>query len=103
MAFFVIAYPAIDEPKLKQIEKFRNRNDELNRDVVKAHFTLVFAVEGLTQNTLVSHVKKQAEKFQRISFVLKDAKVVADAFSDYWHVFLVPGKGYRKIKDVHDS
>jgi hypothetical protein len=74
----------------------------LYRGVVSAHFTLVFPTQALSADALVAHVRTCASEAEPIGFVLRSALVVADHFTDAWHVFLVPDEGNSQLIKLHD-
>jgi hypothetical protein len=102
MPFVVLGYPEIRIEDLRWIEAFRNDHDLLYRDIVRAHFTLVFPTDGLSREDLISHVHECASETRPIEFVLRGALVVADHEIVAWHVFLVPDEGNSLLIKLHD-
>lgn len=102
MSLLVLAYPTISAADLRWIEGIRSRHDELYRDLVRAHFTLVFAVSSVDESLLIKHVQQTVADVPPISLVLRCALVVKDVLSEYTHVFLVPDEGFGDVARLHD-
>lgn len=102
MSLVVLSYPKISPEDLRWIEGIRAEHDEIYYGVVDLHFTLVFPSFGMDPTAFVRHVEGQAEGQGRIPFALRCAVVVDDAFSEYFHTFLVPDEGYRGTVKLHD-
>ncbi|OZG75455.1 hypothetical protein BTA51_03525 [Hahella sp. CCB-MM4] len=102
MSLVVLAYPELSHTDNEWIEEFRLQHDELHADVVSAHFTMVFPVSGIEKSAFIDHVQRNLAGIESISFVLRCATLMKDAFSDYNHVFLVPDEGYSHIVKLHD-
>ncbi len=102
MAVLVLGYPDLEKHDLAWIEGIRAEHDELYRDVVGAHFTLVFPVSNLDAGQFTDHVRQTLEGASTISFVLRCAVIVKDSFNEYTHVFLVPDEGYSDLVKLHD-
>jgi 2'-5' RNA ligase len=101
MAFLAIAYPELTKADFQKIQKFRQKNDLFFR-VVNPHFTLVFPVSDWKEKTFIVEVTKRARNFHPFEFCLRSATLNKDAFSDYFHVFLVPDEGYSQLIKLHD-
>ncbi len=102
MSLLVLSYPTISEKDLNWIQKIRAEYDRLHYKIIPAHFTIVFAVSDIEQESFIGHVKKQAQGVAKIAFVLRSAVVVKDILSEYTYVFLVPDEGQSEIVKLHD-
>lgn len=103
MAFGVCAYPHIKETDYDLIQNFRRKNDELYYHVAEPHFSFVFPVEGVDKDRFVSEIVKKSEEVKKIDFEIKCATVNKDAVLDYYHLLLVPDKGYSSVVKLHDK
>jgi hypothetical protein len=102
MPLLVLSYPDLTHADYTWIQNIRAKHDQLYYDVVEPHFTFVFPVSSLDQDTFVAHVKKQAQGFAICPFVLRRAVIAKDAFKAYTHIFLLPDEGYRTMVKMHD-
>ncbi len=102
MAYLVIAYPQLSIEDLKQIQDYRSQNDALYYNVIAPHFTLVFPVFDVSENDFIDEVRTKAKYFEKTRFTIRCAVINKDAFSDYFHTFLVPDEGFSKIVKWHD-
>ena len=103
MSLLVIAYPQIEENNYAWIQSIRAKHDERYYNLVKPHFTVVFPVFDVDEQTLINHTVSVAKKFKEFYFVLRCAQIVKDSFSDYTDVFLIPEEGYRIFVRIHDE
>lgn len=103
MAYLALAYPELSSEDLESIQGYRQQHDELYYKVVDPHFTLVFPVTDTPKEVFIEEVNERAKGFRKIDFVIRCATINKDAFSEYYHIFLVPDKGYSKIIKLHDS
>ena len=105
MALLVIAYPEITDRDYNCIQEFREHHDELYYHVVEPHFTLVFPLRKKVKwetEAFIAEIRKQIRGVQAFEFCIRCATLNKDAFSDYYHAFLVPDEGYSKIVKLHD-
>ena len=103
MAYLVLAYPDLTSKNFDQIQNCRKDNDELFFKVVEPHFTIVFPVFNISEDEFVREVKDKSECLTKFDFVIRCATINKDAFSDYYHTFLVPDEGYSRIVKLHDK
>lgn len=103
MSLLVLSYPNFAPEDLDWIQEIRAEHDELYLEVVDPHFALVFPVFGMDPAVFSRHAREKAEGSGKIPFVLRCASVVDDAFSEYFHTFLVPDEGYSGIVKLHDK
>ena len=90
MSLLVLSYPEISQEDFNWIQKIRAEHDILHYKIVDPHFTIVFAVDDINRNEFIDHVKEQTQGFKKITFILRNAVVNKDSFSEYTYVFLVP-------------
>ena len=102
MALLVLAFPVLDPKDLESIQSWREKNDELF-DIVEPHFTIVFAVDDEPEEEFIKEIELQTKGVGKIEFEIKRAIVHKDEFRDVYHVFLVPGKGYAEMIELHDK
>ena len=103
MAYLVLAYPELSSKNFDQIQNYRRDNDELLFKVVEPHFTIVFPVFDISMDEFVREVKDKSESLTKFDFVIRCATINKDAFSDYYHAFIVPDEGYSRIVKLHDK
>lgn len=99
---FTVAYPRMAESDARFIDEFRLRHDAARRDLVAAHFTLVFRVQDVEESEYTRHVKDVAASATPIEFTCRSATLGADAGDGTAHVFLVPDEGHSSIVRLHD-
>ncbi|MCB1172544.1 MAG: 2'-5' RNA ligase family protein [Leptospiraceae bacterium] len=102
MAFLALAYPEISKSDFDLIQSYRSENDALYFSVVEPHFTIVFPVSDIPQSEFINEIKRQAANLFQFEFTIRCATINKDAFSDYFHSFLVPDEGYSNIVKIHD-
>jgi 2'-5' RNA ligase len=98
----VVSYPIISSSHFAWIQDIRKQYDQLNFKAIDPHFTLVFPVANIEQETFIHHVKQSIENVQSFEFVIRCAIICDDAFRKHTHVFLVPDEGYSRIVKLHD-
>ncbi len=103
MAYLVLAYPELTTENFDKIQLYRKNNDELFFKVVNPHFTIVFPLNGILEEEFIREVKDKSADIAKFDFVIRCATINKDAFSDYYHTFLVPDEGYSKIVKLHDK
>lgn len=103
MSLLALTYPRISQKDYNWIQEFREENDELNYGVMEPHFTLVFPVFNQRPETFIEEIKSRSADHNKIGFALRCAVMDKDAFTPYWHVYLVPDEGYSKIIKLHDN
>jgi len=103
MSLLTLAYPQINKKDDQWIQEFREENDELYHNLMEPHFTLVFPVFNLRPETLIEEIKRRSADHRKIDFTLRCSIMEKDAFTPYWHVYLVPDEGYSQIVKLHDN
>jgi hypothetical protein len=103
MAYLVIAYPRIKNNDYQIIQDFRKQNDDLLYTVVEPHFTIIFPVFDFEKDYFISEASAKSKNIKPIDFEIKCATVNKDPFSDYFHLLLVPDKGFSNIVKLHDN
>ncbi|MEJ2585194.1 MAG: 2'-5' RNA ligase family protein [Robiginitalea sp.] len=102
MALGVLAYPEWNRKDFERIQDFRKAHDELYYQVVQPHFAFVFPMEGIGKEAFLNEAKKQSQGFEPIDFEIRCATINKDAFLPYYHLLLVPEKGYSQVVRLHD-
>lgn len=102
---YTVAYPVISTADAAFIEAFRYEHDPLYRNVIAAHFTMVFGCSCLAEPEYTAHIKRIASDLDPIDFVCRHAMLYADDKDggDTAYVFLVPDEGYSAISLLHDK
>ncbi len=100
---YTVAYPDISTADAAFIKAFRHENDLSYRDVVAAHFTMVFGCGNVAEPEYTAHIKRIAAKFTTIDFSCRYAMLGADDQDETAYVFLVPDEGYSAISLLHDK
>jgi 2'-5' RNA ligase len=103
MAFLVLAYPNIQGSDFDLMQEFRKNNDELFYSVVEPHFTIVFPTFDLSKEEFCKTIFDTTLEVDKIDFTIRCATINKDAFSQYYHSFLVPDEGFSKIIKLHDK
>jgi hypothetical protein len=83
----VVSYPIISHDCFDWIQGLRKQYDELNFKAIAPHFTLVFPVSNIKQETFVQHVKQSVESVKSFEFAIRCATICNDAFRRYTHLF----------------
>ena len=97
-----ISYPEISAESAARIDAFRRNHDAKRREVVEAHFTMIFGCAAIDLNEYTDHVASVAESSRSITFSCKYAMLGADDEDDTAYVFLVPDQGYAQVSLLHD-
>jgi hypothetical protein len=103
MAFAVCSYPKLNARDYKLIQDFRKENDELYYQVAEPHFGFVFPISQIQREHFIREVHEKSNGIKKIEFEIRCATINKDAFIDYFHLLLVPDKGYSDIIKVHDK
>lgn len=103
MAYGVCAYPKLINEDYKIIQKFRKKNDELYYTVAEPHFAFVLPIADIDKKQFIDEVFNKLEDIKSFDFEIKCATVNKDVFLDYFHLLLVPDKGYSDIVKLHDK
>jgi hypothetical protein len=102
VALGILAYPEWNPEDYTRIQDFRKDFDELYYKVVEPHFAFVFPLEGIGQEAFLAEAEKQSQGFGPIEFELRCATINKDAILPYYHLLLVPEKGYSSVVRLHD-
>lgn len=103
MSYLLISYPDLDERDFASIQSFRKDHDALYYSIVKPHFTFVFPVFDIPEETFIKEIKEKAKNTSCIPFVIRCATINKDAFSEMYHAFLVPDEGNSSLIRLHDK
>lgn len=103
MANGVCAYPRLKKSDYKIIQDFRKENDELYYLIAEPHIAFVFPIDKIEKDQFISEIFDKSKGVKQIDFEIKCVTVNKDAFLDYYHLLLVPDKGYSKIVKLHDK
>jgi 2'-5' RNA ligase len=99
---YTVCYPEVQSEALSFMEQFRQEHDLPYRDVVAAHFTMVFGCKTVELPDYTNHIAAVARQSEPIRFSCRYAMLGADDFDDTAYVFLVPDEGYSGISLLHD-
>jgi 2'-5' RNA ligase len=99
---YTVCYPDVSRQASSFMESFRREHDLPYRDVVAAHFTLVFGCKTIPVPEYSNHISAVASQWQSVHFSCRYAMLGADDFDDSAYVFLVPDEGYSGISLLHD-
>ena len=102
MSLLVVGYPTVSKADWEWIQTIRAEHDRLYYHVIDPHFTIVFPVDDVEPQAFVEHVLRQTSSVSKVSFVLRCATMVKDAFGKHTHTFLVPDEGHGAIVKLHD-
>jgi len=70
--------------------------------VAEPHFAFVFPIEGMDTNTFIQEIHAKANRFTPFDIEIRCATMNKDIFLDYYHLLLVPDKGYSNVVKLHD-
>jgi len=96
----VVAYPNVAAVDRAWIEAVRVEHDP-QAARLGAHFTLVFPAE-VAAAPMVARVQSVAASCRPFAFALAEVKIVRDAATLMWHVFLVPTSGQAELRALHE-
>ena len=99
---YTVSYPDVSPEASTFIEAFRREHDLPYRDVVAAHFTMVFGCKTLELSEYTNHIARVARESEPVRFACRYAMLGTDDFDDSAYVFLVPDEGYSGILLLHD-
>ena len=100
---YTVSYPDVAPEALSFMERFRHEHDLPYRDVVAAHFTMVFSCKTIELPDYTEHIAAVARRSEPIRFSCRYAMLGTDEFvDDTAYVFLVPDEGYSGISLLHD-
>ena len=100
---YTVAYPECDAQDLLSVDTWRAHNDPTGHALIRPHFTLVFAGDGVDATTYLAHVAAVAARNVPIAFHCRYAMLGADARSQRAHAYLVPDEGYAALSLLHDA
>jgi hypothetical protein len=103
LAFLVLAYPEIEPSNFELIQVYRRKNDGLFYSIVDPHFTIVFPVFDQTESEFLIEIQHLSKNYYSFDFVLRCSTINKDAFSEYYHAFLVPDEGNSNFIKIHDK
>jgi 2'-5' RNA ligase len=100
---YTVAFPELSAPDREFIEQFRSQHDPRQRDLIPAHFTLVFGTDAVAEPDFTRHVAEVATRTDAIEFCCRYALLSPDAESPTATIFLVPDEGFSAISRLHDE
>lgn len=102
MSLLVLAYPKTSRKDYDWVQQFRKLYDD-NYKIVEPHFTIIFPVSDIPLKTFVGEIREKTQHERVIPFSIDRTIAYGDILHDHWHIFLIPGKGYRPIVELHDQ
>lgn len=102
MAYLVIAYPKLSPGDLGAIQQYRSQHDHRLFTIVEPHFTVVFAVSGISVDVFTEEVKRLAAGTKPFHLTIRVATINKDVSGAYYHDFLVPDTGFSEFVKLHD-
>jgi len=102
MALGVCAYPKLKTKEYRLIQDFRKENDQLYYSLAEPHFSFVFLIEDIDKDQFMNEIYDKSNKVESIDFEIKCTVVNKDASLDYYHLLLVPDRGFSEIVKLHD-
>ena len=103
MALGICAYPKLTKSDYKIIQHFRKENDELYYLIAEPHFAFVFPIDKISKDQFINEIDDKTKGVESIDFEIKCTTVNKDIVLDYYHLLLVPDKGYSGIVKLHDK
>ena len=98
---YVVAFPELAAADAAFVDTFRSRHDRPRRELVDAHFTLVFGCEGIDPAAVDAHAGAVARATAPVRFECRRAEPGAGTDGRTTHVFLVPDAGRDAIERLH--
>lgn len=98
----VVSYPELISSHMELIQSQRAQYDA-RYSIIAPHFTLVFPVPDICPGVLIAEIRERLPGFTPFSFTIRCALVNQDAFSDLYHLFLVPDEGFSSYVKLHDA
>lgn len=102
MTFLAIVYPDISQRDFDWIQNIRKEHDPHYFNVVKPHVTLIFGTNKLSLNAFTKHIKSKLATTSSFEITFDSVRLVEDDSRSFFHVFLVPSKGFDEINKMHD-
>lgn len=102
MRYVVVSYPAAVQSASAWIDGVRQRYGGLKHSVLPPHFTFVFPLYDIEQDSLVQHLSSITHDCLPIPFALRSSILVNDDSSPNVYVMLVPDEGFSGIVKLHD-
>jgi 2'-5' RNA ligase len=103
MSLLVISYPELHKSDYDLIQSWRERYDSEFVNIINPHFTLVFPVENITYESLLTHVQKCSANIKKIPLVINTVKLHKSKIDSNYFLFALPEKGYDEIIKLHDQ
>ncbi len=94
--YYVVAHPKLSARDREWIEEIRSDHDP-NAARIAAHFTLAFALTGLTAQQVCEHLNAFATSERSIPFTCRHVMVGHDHANPIYSSFLVPDEGFSAI------
>jgi 2'-5' RNA ligase len=95
----VVAKPAFNKAEMQWLMRLRETR---MHSAGPPWFTLVFPGSASSIKEIVDHIGATCAVTSRIRFCLRSAMIVPDFNMSWFHVFLVPDKGFGAIIRLHD-
>jgi 2'-5' RNA ligase len=102
MALAAVNYPTLIKDDFEWIQSVRQEHDPLYFNVVDPHLTLVFPTDGVSERTLIEHVRRHAGASVAFEVVFRCAILGDPDFQEHAHAFLVPDEGFSDVVRLHD-
>ena len=102
MSLLAVTYPEINKSDYQWIQDIRKKYDPKYFNVVEPHITLVFSTDKLSLEKFEEHIKNKLSGFNSFEITFDTLKLVEDDSKTFYHVFLVPTKGFDEINEIHD-
>lgn len=102
MALGVCSYPKLRSNDYEIIQNFRKLHDELYYTIAEPHISFVFPIYEIEKETFFDEVIEKSQGAKKINFEIKCTTVNKDAVLDYYHLLLVPDKGFSDVVKLHD-
>jgi 2'-5' RNA ligase len=99
---YTVSFPELGDADRDFVERFRQQHDLTYRNVLPAHFTMVFGVRDMDVESYIEHVRDIARSARPFSFTCRYAMFGADMADDTAYIALVPDEGYSSLSLLHD-
>jgi 2'-5' RNA ligase len=101
MGLLAICYPELAPDDFDRIQILRKRHDP-HYDLIDPHISLVFAVDDVSQNAFITHVRSKVRTFPKIPFAMRCASTAPGILDDDWFLMMIPDEGFSGLLKLHD-
>jgi len=102
MSLIALAFPELKQVDYNFIQTIRKQNDELYLGLYKPHFPVTFPVNSLSVEEFKEEVANRISNVNKFEFTIRLAVHKKDPFENFYHVYLIPDKGYSNLSKIYN-